>query len=167
MRESLFLVMSERENNLGEFAPEARVEETRTRAAVRLTDMLVFELEGDRWAIEARRVDSVVAWRPPAPIPEAGTQLAGVVQDAGRIIAVLNNPLGRPPRDRAHSPNRIVVCNTERGLIGLPATSTFGIEALEARGGAGSTLESPQGPAIILDPNDIARALVGRARIGA
>jgi chemotaxis signal transduction protein len=86
-------------------------------------DLLIFEFGRDRFAVEARRVESVVPWKAPARIPGTDTRVHGVIQDRGRIVVVMAHPAGITAGPNPPAPKRIVVCNSARGHIGLPATS--------------------------------------------
>jgi chemotaxis signal transduction protein len=145
------------EDEVSEFRDTAAAE-TAERALGEQRELLVFELDGVGFAVPARRVDAVVAFKPPSPVPDGSPALAGVIQNAGRIIAVLRHPLGAAG-GKGETPSRIIVCFTERGLIGLPATHTHGIApiALDGR----ETVETPYGAAVLVDPEKAVRALIG------
>ena len=57
-------------------------------------DLLLFDYDGDLYAIPAASVDSVVAWKAPAPVAGTDTRVRGVVQDRGRIVVVMGHPTG-------------------------------------------------------------------------
>lgn len=86
-------------------------------------DLLVFEFGRDRFAVEARRVESVVPWRSPSRIPGTDSRVQGVIQDRGRIVVVMAHPAGVTPGPNPPEGKLIVVCSGSRGHIGLPATS--------------------------------------------
>ncbi len=145
------------EDEVSEFRDETGAE-TAARALTEQREVLVFELHGVGFAVPARRVDSVVSFKPPSPVPDGSPALAGVIQHAGRIIAVLKHPLGVPEEQR-EAPARVIVCLTERGLIGLPASQTRGIASIALDGR--ETVETPYGAAVLVDPEKTVRALVG------
>lgn len=86
-------------------------------------DLLVFEYGRDRFAVEARRVESVVPWKSPSRIPGTDSRVHGVIQDRGRIVVVMAHPAGVTPGPNSPEGKLIVVCSSSRGHIGLPATS--------------------------------------------
>lgn len=86
-------------------------------------DLLVFEFGRDRFAVEARRVESVVPWRAPSRIPGTDSRVHGVIQDRGRIVVVMAHPAGVTPGPNPPDGKLIVVCSGARGHVGLPATS--------------------------------------------
>jgi len=135
------------------------------RAAVSVAiirDALVFEFEGTAFGIEARHVEGVIAYRPPAPIPQGNPGLRGVVQDTGRIISVLGHPAAR-----AHVGGervvRIVVCSSSKGLLGLPATGTSGVQSLSLAQIPDflDVIDTPGGAITWLEPDQVARVLLG------
>lgn len=112
------------EPNLNVFVDEEahRTRSDAEQSAV-LRDLLVFEFGRDRFAVDARRVESVVPWRAPSRIPGTDTRVHGVIQDRGRIVVVMSHPAGITPGPNPPEGKLIVVCNSARGHIGLPATS--------------------------------------------
>jgi chemotaxis signal transduction protein len=146
------------EDELAEFRGEERAADD-VGVLADLHDLLVFELGGDCFAVEATKVASVVTYRAPAPVPSGAAALAGVVQDAGRIIAVMHHPLGRNDGD-GEPPTRLVVCHCARGLIGFPAHVTHGIIQTPVEGVG--PLDTAFGAASLLEPDAVARSL-GRA----
>ncbi len=138
---------------------EFRSDEAEAQAAgvlADLHDLLIFELGGDCFAVDAAKVASVVSYRVPAPVPSGAAALAGVVQDAGRIIAVMHHPLGQVATE-GEPPSRLVVCQSARGLIGFPAHVTHGIIQSPVEGAG--PLDTAFGAAALLEPDAIARIL--------
>jgi chemotaxis signal transduction protein len=86
-------------------------------------DVLMFELAGEAYAVPAATVEGVVPWRNPAPVPGASSHVRGVIQDRGRIVAVLRHPTGRDVEPK-EEPRRMILCMTPEGLVGLPASVT-------------------------------------------
>jgi chemotaxis signal transduction protein len=119
-------------------------------------DLLVFEFGRDRFAVEARRVESVVPWRMPSRIPGTDSRVHGVIQDRGRIVVVMAHPAGITPGPSPPEGKRIVVCNTARGHIGLPATSARAVGgfSLSVEPTPLSVHDSPLGAFTFLDPFD-------------
>lgn len=135
------------------------------RGCVASRDLLVFELDGMLFGIDARRVDSVIAWRKPVPLPQGAPPILGVVQDRGRIITVLRHPTAEVPgsehTDAAHA--RLVVCETPRGHLGLPASSarTVGTVELEDEPRHGAVVSGSEGSLTFLDPSQLVAAVSG------
>lgn len=127
-----------------------------TKAANVQRDLLVFEFGRDRFAVEARRVESVVPWKPPSRIPGADARVQGVIQDRGRIVVVMAHPAGVTPGPNPPEGKRIVVCNTARGHIGLPATNARAVGAfsLSVEPTPLSVHDSPLGAFTYLEPFD-------------
>jgi chemotaxis signal transduction protein len=119
-------------------------------------DLLVFEFGRDRFAVEARRVESVVPWKPPSRIPGTDSRVHGVIQDRGRIVVVMAHPAGITPGPNPPDGKRIVVCSTARGHIGLPATTARAVGAFSLRVEPTplSVHDSPLGAFTYLDPFD-------------
>ena len=122
--------------------------------------LLVFQLGSEQYAVSAATVDAVIPWRDPIPLPRTSDYLAGVVQDRGRIVAILHDPLGRPKRD--DSPRaRIVICSSPWGFVGLPATATrvVGDVVVAAEPRSGRRIDSAEGPLTYIDLAPILEAL--------
>ena len=117
-------------------------------------DLLLFDYAGDLYAIPASSVDSVVAWKAPAPVPGTDARVRGVVQDRGRIVIVMGHPTGEARPTGTDPPNRIVICNTPRGHVGVPATSTTAVESisLSCEPTPGTVYDSARGPFLYLQP---------------
>lgn len=124
-------------------------------------DLLTFRYQNNLLAVRAHQVSRVIGWRAPFPVPGGAAAVAGVVQDGGRIVVVLHHPAGiaLPPRE---PPARIVVCDTKKGPIGLPAMETRSVGAvpLPAPPAGGDLLETEDGVATFLDVDDIADKVV-------
>ena len=118
-------------------------------------DLLLFDYDGDLYAIPAASVDSVVAWKAPAPVAGTDTRVRGVVQDRGRIVVVMGHPTGEARSTGTDPPNRIVICDTPRGHLGVPATSTTAVESvsLSCEPTPGSVYDSARGPFLYLEPS--------------
>ena len=130
-------------------------------AAVEHRELLLFELDGSVFGVLAREVSNVITWRAPAPIPQAGAQVLGLVQDAGRIVVVVRHPSGSSPDD-PQKPTRIVICETRHGLLGLPATTARTVEdvALPRAPAHGELFESPAGAAVYVEPERLGASLI-------
>jgi chemotaxis signal transduction protein len=113
-------------------AVEARGQESTDEGRVTI-DVLMFELAGEAYAVPAAAVEGVVPWRNPAPVPGASSHVRGVIQDRGRIVAVLRHPTGRDVEAR-DEPRRMILCSTPEGLVGLPASVTRAVTQAEYSG---------------------------------
>jgi chemotaxis signal transduction protein len=123
--------------------------------------LLVFEHGGVLYAVPASAVDAVVAWHKPAPLPASIPGFAGVVQDRGRIVAVLISPLGKAVEQGGEAPRRIVICSTPRGFLGLPCAETrhIGSVRLASEPAGGDLVDSSSGPVVYVDPITLVREL--------
>jgi chemotaxis signal transduction protein len=115
-------------------------------------DLLVVEQGELVLGIPAERVDSVVPWTSPAALPRTSPSVLGIIQDRGRLVAVR-----RAERDMG-APQRIVLCATPRGLVGIPATSTRSIGTVRVLGGYrfGQPVDTDHGAMTILDVDAVA-----------
>ncbi|HEX9621419.1 MAG TPA: chemotaxis protein CheW [Polyangiaceae bacterium] len=94
-------------------------------------DLLLFEYAGTRYGLPAECVDSVVQWRTPVVIPGADARVRGVIQDRGRIVVVLAHPTGRGDGRGHEDGQRIIICTTPRGHIGIPASTASTVGQVE------------------------------------
>lgn len=75
---------------------------------------LLFDLDGDRYALDAREIVEVLALRPVRPIPGAPAWVAGVAERHGAplpVVDVAQLALGRPARQRLST--RLVIVRYE------------------------------------------------------
>jgi chemotaxis signal transduction protein len=116
-------------------------------------ELLLFEYGGYCFAVPAVCVDSVVPWKSPAPVPGADPRVRGVIQDRGRIIVVVAHPTGQAGAGEVDG-SRIIICVSPRGHVGLPATTTNSVGAIElpAEPTPYSVHDGPFGPFTYLDP---------------
>ena len=119
-------------------------------------ELLTFRFQNNLLAVRANAVAQVIGWRKPFPVPGGAAQVAGVVQDGGRIVVVLQHPAGiaLPPKE---PPSRIVVCDTKKGPVGLPAMETRAVTSVLVEGAptGGDLLETADGVATYLDVEEI------------
>lgn len=130
-------------------------------APVEQRELLLFELDGAVFGVLARDVSNVITWRAPAPIPQAGAHVLGLVQDAGRIVVVVRHPSASTAAAPT-KPTRIVICETRHGLLGLPATTARTVEnvSLPHAPAHGELFESPAGAAVYVEPERLGASLV-------
>jgi hypothetical protein len=108
--------------------------------------------------LPATSVQSVIPWKTPAIVPGADARIRGVIQDRGRIVTVLNDPSGRAA-NVAEQPARIIVCEVEGGLVGLPASVTRAVGSVTYPTSPASycMYDGSAGPHMYLDPEWITR----------
>jgi chemotaxis signal transduction protein len=125
-------------------------------------EVFVFHHDALLFALPVALVDAIIDWRAPVEVPASLPVLAGLVQHEGRVVAVARSPSGATAAS-ARRPTRIVVCATQHGLIGLPATSTIGVTSLAL----GTTLDGEtavdtvDGRAQLVSPEGVALLLIG------
>lgn len=139
-----------------------RADDTAEEQVLERRDLLLFELDGALYGVRARDVTNVIAWRPPAPVPQGGPHVLGLVQDAGRVVVVVTHPASLSTEPPAQ-PSRIVLCDTRQGLIGLPATTARSVEpvGLKTSPAHGELFDTPAGAAVYVEPTRVAETLVG------
>jgi len=138
--------------------------ETATGSSSKLThELLTFEFLGQKFGVEARTVDTVIAWRDPVPLPRGGQDVRGVIQDKGRIVAVLAHPAAGNAGSAHRNPSRIIVCTTSRGYVGLPAMAAeVGAVHLHASPTAGAVVDSSVGAITYVDPEELVSLVLTR-----
>lgn len=127
--------------------------------------LLLFDFEGVLMAVPAGAVDAVIGWRTPARLPCATAGIAGVVQDRGRVVTVLESPLTiSAPPDRA-TPHRLIVCKTPKGFVGIPAEATraVGTVYLAIEPISGEPVDSSEGPLTVVDPTHLVERCLGHS----
>ncbi|MEO1482893.1 MAG: chemotaxis protein CheW [Myxococcota bacterium] len=105
--------------------------------------VLLFEIEGQGFCVDADVVTSVIAWREPAPFPGGHPRIRGILLDGNEVITILHHPFARSPLETP--PRRIVLCDTGEGRIGLAVHRTFEIENVSGSPKHGQALETPRG----------------------
>ena len=124
-------------------------------------NMLVFRFGRERFAIYALDVKNVALWSPPVPLPTQSPIVDGVLEQDGRLIAVLSHPLAAPPKRVPKNLSLLIVCETTSGHIGIPATTskavgpmTFHFESV-----AEENIPSSEGPLSLIDPHLLANRI--------
>jgi chemotaxis signal transduction protein len=125
-------------------------------------EVFVFHHDELLFALPVALVDAIIDWRAPVEVPASLPVLAGLVQHEGRVVTVARSPSGATAAS-ARRPTRIVVCATQHGLIGLPATSTIGVTslALGTSLDGESAVETIDGRARLVSPERVALLLIG------
>jgi chemotaxis signal transduction protein len=128
--------------------------------------LLVFQYGEASFVIRAEKVETVIQWREPVPLPHSRYQLAGVIQDRGRVVAVLSHPSGAEGASSgSERPSRILVCRTSQGHIGIPAdtTQSIGQVTVDSLPASGAVVDTAAGPMTYVDPEHIASSVTGAA----
>ena len=124
--------------------------------------------QGQRFALPLTAVRQVAEMSLLARVPRAPPALLGVMNHAGRVACVVDlGPLvglrGRPARPEG----KVVLLQRTRGDLGLYVSDVHGIETLpaelvpleEREGAAVCRMELPAGPAKLIDPELLSRAI--------
>jgi len=125
------------------------------QAAMRFScELLMFDYGGQTYAVPAACVEGVIPWKIPVAVPEAQAKVCGVIQDRGRVVVVMLHPAGSAEPGAPIEAKRIVICNTPRGHIGLPAmaTNTVGTVELMSKPLPWGVYDSKFGTFTYLDP---------------
>lgn len=117
-------------------------------------DVFVFEYANNRYAVAAGQVVGVIPWRRPVPLPRSDPRVQGVIQDRGQIVVVMVHPTGQPRAEEGVDAERIVICESGRGHVGLPATLTVTVGPVRFANEpvAMATVDSDAGALTYLDP---------------
>ena len=77
-----------------------------------------------------------------------------MIQDRGRIVALMYHPTGEPAADESAEVTRIIICTTKRGYVGLPASVTLNVGQVRFahEPHALATIDSDAGALTYLDP---------------
>jgi hypothetical protein len=119
-----------------------------------IRDLLLFEYGGATFALAAQQVEEVIAWRPPLPLPRTDARVMGILQDRGRIIAILENRISSV----SETPLRVIICRTPRGYLGLPAGRTRCADSIKVYGdlAPNAVIDTSEGLFTFLDPVQLA-----------
>jgi len=138
---------------------------------------LVVEVDGERFGLEAHRVETVVEYRRPFPVPGRPQALLGVLNHHGELLPVVHLavPLGRRARlDRQRSV--VVVVGWEDGILGILVERTHGLLTPLSRARPAQVLGRWEGPFLhqtleaegtrvhVLDLDGLLADLAGRLR---
>ncbi len=117
-------------------------------------DSFLFKYGDRTYAIRAVDVVGVIPWRAPVPLPRSDPRVSGVIQDRGRIVVLMAHPTGEPRTAGEVAIVRVIICSTEYGYVGLPASATLRVGAVRYASDpqALSTVDTDVGPVTFLDP---------------
>jgi purine-binding chemotaxis protein CheW len=133
-----------------ELAREASRARGDAAAAVHAQRLLVFALDGSRYALPVERVREIVRRRPITPVPRVAPEVLGVISLRGRVIQVidLRRRLALPPAGAGRR-SRIVVAHDGEGRVagllvdGVLEVVTVAEESLrDAPGASAGAVES-------------------------
>lgn len=93
--------------------------------------VVMFTFDDAGYVLAADRAVAIIPMRPITRLPGAHAGFAGALQDRGRIIALLSHPLAVGGAHAAGT--RVIVCQVERGLLGIPVASLAGLQELHIR----------------------------------
>ena len=90
--------------------------------------VVVFVLDGQRYAFPLATVQQVLPMAAPAPLPEAPLIALGVINLHGLIVPMLDlrRRLGLPPREYGPA-DRLVVARSSRRLLAIPVDEALGV----------------------------------------
>jgi len=96
--------------------------------------LITFTLAGEVFAIPVEEVERVLRFVEPAVVPDAPAAVMGVVEDAGRIVPVvdLRSRFSIEPQI-GHSDRRIVIVQTAAGPVGVVVDSVLEVAARPSR----------------------------------
>jgi purine-binding chemotaxis protein CheW len=110
-------------------APDSRAGPSGTidSAVPRPISLVVFSLEGQRYALQLSAVERVLPMVALAPLPKAPAVALGVINLHGTVIPVLDIRLrfGFPPRD--HGTAHLLVARTVRRTLAVPVDEVVGV----------------------------------------
>jgi hypothetical protein len=117
-------------------------------------DSFLFRFGENTYALRAADVVGVIPWRTPVPLPRSDPRVGGVIQDRGRIVVLMAHPTGEPRTAGEFDPVRVIICPTECGYVGLPATATLLVGPVRYRSEPQplETVDTDSGPVTFLDP---------------
>ena len=140
-------------DDLDEFIADDRREAESSAETTIFRQLVLFRYGSEVYAVSTSAVDSIVPWRTPVPLPRVSTIVQGVIQERGRIVTVLSHPAGMGSSDGGNAV-RTIICATDMGFLGLPATETLRLGAvqLHAEPKPGQVVDSEVGLFTLLDP---------------
>jgi len=102
---------------------------TPSQAAAAEVSLVVFELDGDRYALDAAIVDRALRAVRPTPLPGAPPVVLGIVDVHGEVVRLLDvrQRFGKPRRPIA-AEDVMVLARTERRPVALLVDAVTGVE---------------------------------------
>lgn len=94
-----------------------------------MRQLVVFDIEGQRYALRLGAVEQVLPMVAIAPLPKAPSVACGVINLYGQVVPVLNirSRFSLPPRDYGLT-GRLLVVRTRRRIVALPVDEVVGVE---------------------------------------
>ena len=123
---------------------------------------------GQRYALPLWAVRRVTEVSPMARVPRTPPALLGVMNQQGRVACVVDlGPLVGLKARPARPEGKVVMLQRARGELGLYVSEVAGIESLpdeaepltQPAGAARATVELPDGPVKLIDPELLQRAI--------
>ncbi len=144
---------------LGSFGDAGTPTHGTARAQTEL-DILVIVQGRILIGVQASSVDSVVQWQRPEPLPQSSPHVMGVIQDRGRLVAVHRHA------EMSEPPQRLIVCTTAKGLVGVPATETRHVGGVTFDGVVqhGVPVRTSAGDLTLIDVEELARQMTESER---
>lgn len=95
--------------------------------------LVVFDLEGQRYALPLSAVDKVLPMVAVSPLPQAPTIALGVINLHGQVLPVLDlrHRFGFPPRDYGID-SYLLVARTSRRTLAVPVDGVVGVVEVRA-----------------------------------
>lgn len=96
-------------------------------------DLILFVLDGERYALPLGTVERVLPMVAVAPLPKAPSVALGVVNVGGRVIPVVDarRRFGLPPREYGTSA-QLVLARTAQRALALPVDAVLGVAEVAA-----------------------------------
>jgi len=94
----------------------------------RVSQCVVFRLEGQRYALDLSQVERVVSMVAVSPLPKTPAVVAGVINYRGSIVPVLDlRPRFGFPRRECGLTDHLLLARTIRGMLALPVDEVLGV----------------------------------------
>ncbi len=96
--------------------------------------IVVFSLDGRRYALYLEAVEKVVRAAKVTPLPEAPHAVLGILNYQGQVVPVFNTRqrFGLPEREIEPS-DQFIIARTSFRIVALVADATFGVEHIPER----------------------------------
>jgi len=123
---------------------------------------------GNRYAIPLSAVRRVTEMSYVSRVPRAPPSLLGIMNTQGRVACLVDlGPLVGLKARPARPEGKVVMLQRARGEVGIYVSEVAGIADLpaeardlpEKQGAAHATVDSPEGPVKLIDPEQLQRAI--------